>query len=190
MYSAEKSLEILLNGNKRFIDENLEHPNQSKERRHCLKASQKPFAVVVGCADSRVPPEIIFDQGIGDLFVIRTAGNLVDDFALGSIEYAVKHLNVKLVMILGHVDCGVIKSAIGSSGDENNDSKISTLTNEINPLLEKTKKMSGDLVENTIKENVCNVKETVLSYKQLEEEGVKIVGAYYDWHSGKVEILD
>src|ERR1051325_7046902 len=101
----------LKEGNARYVSESLQHPDESKDRRTELAKSQHPFAVIVGCSDSRVPSEIVFDQGLGDLFVIRLAGHVISDEALGSIEYAIEHLNTRLVVVLGHQRCGAVQAA-------------------------------------------------------------------------------
>src|SRR5437870_542082 len=107
----EQALQRLRNGNRRYAAMKALRPHQTRARRTSLAKGQQPFAVVVSCADSRVPPEIIFDQGLGDLFVLRVAGNIVDDHSLGSIEYAVDHLAVRLIVVLGHQRCGAVKAA-------------------------------------------------------------------------------
>jgi carbonic anhydrase len=101
----------LKEGNGRYAGGNLQHPGQTTERRAELANSQYPFAAIVSCSDSRVPPEIVFDQGLGDLFVVRVAGNVIDDHGLGSIEYSVDHLGVRLIVVLGHQSCGAVKAA-------------------------------------------------------------------------------
>ena len=99
---ALEAMERLKGGNKRYVENDALHSNQAKDRREEVAGGQHPFAIILGCADSRVPPELIFDQGLGDLFVNRVAGNIVNDAMLGSIEYAVEHLGVKLLVVLGH----------------------------------------------------------------------------------------
>jgi carbonic anhydrase len=106
-----EAISRLKQGNGRFTSGNQQHPRQSTTQRVELANSQHPFAVIVGCADSRVPPEIVFDQGLGDLFVLRVAGNVIDDHSLGSTEYAVDHLAVRLIVVLGHQRCGAVKAA-------------------------------------------------------------------------------
>jgi carbonic anhydrase len=103
--SSEEALKRLLNGNKRYISAVQSHPNQTPKRRSEIARGQLPFAAILGCSDSRVPPEIIFDQGLGDLFVIRIAGNLIDDMVLGSLEYAAIHLHTPLIMVLWSCPC-------------------------------------------------------------------------------------
>ena len=106
-----EAISKLKEGNSRYTGGNLQHPGQTTERRAELAKSQYPFATIVSCSDSRVPPEIVFDQGLGDLFVVRVAGNVVDDHALGSIEYSVDPLGVRLIVVLGHQSCGAVQAA-------------------------------------------------------------------------------
>jgi carbonic anhydrase len=106
-----EAISKLKEGNGRYVSGNLQHPGQTTERRTELSKSQHPFAVIASCSDSRVPPEIVFDQGLGDLFIFRVAGNVIDDHGLGSIEYAVDHLNVRLILVLGHQRCGAVQAA-------------------------------------------------------------------------------
>lgn len=107
----------LREGNERFVAGKPEHPSQSVEHRASLAAAQKPTAVVLGCADSRVATEIIFDQGLGDMFVVRTAGHVIDSAVLGSVEYAVSVLDVPLIVVLGHESCGAVKAALAALDD-------------------------------------------------------------------------
>ena len=104
MVNGKDALGLLLEGNRRYVEDNRTYPNQSHTDRLNLRKGQTPHTVILGCSDSRVPPEHVFDQGFGDLFVIRVAGNVIDDIVLGSIEYAVEHLGAGLLMVLGHSD--------------------------------------------------------------------------------------
>jgi carbonic anhydrase len=186
-----ESLQKLTEGNKRFVDSKSIHPNQTLARRNEVLKGQNPFAVIVGCSDSRIPPEIIFDQGIGDLFIIRTAGNIVDDVALGSIEYAVDHLGTPLVVIFGHGKCGAV-TAVVQGGEAHG--HIGSIVKIIAPAVEKAKAQCGDLIYNATITNIGLVADTVkaskpIITKALEQGKVKIVGAYYDIESGKVEFI-
>jgi carbonic anhydrase len=105
----------LMQGNARYVAAKMKHPTQSAERRIEVAKGQHPVAVVLGCADSRVPPELLFDQGLGDLFTVRVAGNIADDAVIGSIEYALEHLGATLVMVLGHERCGAVQAAVDLS---------------------------------------------------------------------------
>src|SRR5437762_9840331 len=106
-----EAISKLKEGNGRYTSGNLQHPGQTTERRAELAKSQHPFAIIVSCSDSRVPPEIVFDQGLGDLFVLRVAGHVIDNHSLGSIEYALDHLGVRLIVVLGHQNCGAVQAA-------------------------------------------------------------------------------
>lgn len=184
-------LQKLIEGNKRFAESKTEHINQSAARRTELAKGQKPFAVVVTCSDSRVPPEIIFDQGLGDLFVIRTAGNIVDDIGLGSIEYAVEHLGVKLCVVLGHEKCGAVDAAVKGGRAEGH---IQNLIDAIRPVVEKEKKNKGDLLDNSIKANVLRIVDQLNSSEPILKEFVHdqkltVIGARYDLDDGIVMLL-
>ncbi len=167
------------------------HPNQDKSRRDEVKTGQKPFAIIVGCSDSRIPPEILFDQGIGDLFVIRLAGNIVDDTALGSIEYAADHLGTRLVVVLGHAKCGAVTAAAGGGEAHGH---IGSIVQLIIPAVERARDKSGDLVDNAIRENARLVAAAISSSKPIlskmvEEGKIAVVPAYYDIDTGVVELL-
>ncbi len=194
--NAQSNVELikqkLLEGNQRFVNSEMIHTNQDISRRNEVEKGQNPFAVIVGCSDSRIPPEIIFDQGLGDLFVIRTAGHVVDDIALGSIEYAVEHLNVPLIVVLGHEKCGAVNAAVQGSKLHGN---LEELVEEIVPAVKVARNKSGDLLHNSILENVKLTEREILKesdiIRKIENEGnVKIVGALYSLSSGVVTFLD
>jgi len=163
------------------------------KQREELANAQHPFAVIVGCADSRVPPEIVFDQGLGDLFVLRVAGNVIDDHSLGSVEYAVDHLGVRLMVVLGHQRCGAVKAAketIAAKGKA--PAHIQSLVTAIRPAVEAT--ASGDL-EATVKANVKDVVQALRSSTpvlkaKVDSGDVRVVGAYYSLDTGTVTFLD
>jgi len=183
----------LKEGNGRYTNGNPQHPRQSSEEREKLTKSQHPFAIVLGCADSRVPAEIVFDQGLGDLFVVRVAGNVIDDQSLGSIEYAVDHLAVRLIVVLGHQRCGAVKAAkdtIAANGKA--PGHIQSLVTAIEPAVEETTK--GDL-NATIEANVKNVKQALCSSTpilkpKVDSGELKVVGAYYSLDTGTVAFMD
>ncbi len=189
--NGKQALQKLFEGNTRFVASHALHPNQTAKRRSELTAGQHPFAVVVGCADSRVPPEIIFDQGLGDLFVIRVAGNIVDDVVLGSIEYAVEHLGVPLVMVLGHESCGAVTASIQGGEPHGH---IGSIVKAIQPAVEQAKEQSGDLLVNAIQTNVARVVEHIKTVapilsQAVKEEKVQVVGGYYNLDTGEVVVL-
>ncbi len=189
--TADQAMKNLLEGNDRFVSGNVVHPDQSiAERRAEVVSAQHPFAVVVTCSDSRVPPEIVFDQGLGDIFVVRTAGEVMDNVTLGTVEYAVDHLNVPLVLVLGHDGCGAVEAAV--SGGEA-PGHIADLVEAIKPAVETAKGMKGDLLNNSIDVNTQNIVDELKSsqpilYPAVKEGTLKIVGARYHLDSGEVKI--
>jgi len=166
---------------------------EAAKRRAELTKSQHPFAIIVTCSDSRVPPEIVFDQGLGDLFVLRVAGNVINDHSLGSIEYAVDHLAVRLIVVLGHQRCGAVKAAketIAAKGKA--PAHIQSLVTAIEPAVEAT--VNGDL-EATVRANVKNVVQALRSSvpilkAKVDSGELKVVGAYYSLDTGSVTFLD
>lgn len=185
----------LLDGNARFVSGQSKHQHQDVKRRAELAAGQKPFAVVIGCADSRTSPEILFDQGLGDLFVIRIAGNIVDDTALGSVEFAVAQLGARLIVVLGHEKCGAVKATVGVvNGDAAPANHIASIVEAIKPAAQASKGREGDAVENAVLENVREVVKKLKVSKPVLEPLVKsgelkVIGARYDLDDGKVEIV-
>ena len=191
VFSNERFVQRLLDGNRRYVDGKPSHPNQTLERRKHVAKGQHPFAVVLSCSDSRVPPEIIFDQGIGDLFVVRVAGNIVDDAGLGSIEYAVEHLHASLIVVLGHERCGAVEAAV--KGGEA-PGRIKSLVEAIRPAVEKSKGEPGDLAENAMRANVRLVVDHLKASKPILEHLVHkgtltVVGARYDLDDGQVTVI-
>lgn len=186
--TPEQALKNLKDGNQRFIQGNCQDARKSAQRRAEVARGQKPVAVIVGCSDSRVPPELIFDQGLGDIFIIRLAGNIVDGAALGSIEYAVDHLGTPLVVVLGHQDCGAIKATV-QGGEAHG--HITILVETLKPAVEKAKGQPGDLLDNAIRANVQLITEQLKSADPIMSAAVKagkvkIVGAHYNMNTGVV----
>lgn len=189
--SAEEVLQTLKEGNKRFTTEQLQHPNHCKESREKLVEGQEPIATVLTCADSRVPPVDIFDQGLGDLFVVRVAGNVIGDHTLGSIEYAVAHLHTPLVVVMGHASCGAV-GAVASGAAL--DGHIATLTPAIQSAIKHVKETEGDPVNNASKELARQMADKIANSEpiiaDLAKAGkVKVVPAYYEFQSGEVTFL-
>lgn len=187
--SPDAALKRLLDGNKRFVQQKRQYPNQSKTRLQEVATAQHPFSTLLSCADSRVPAEIIFDEGIGDLFDIRIAGNIVTPEVLGSIEYSAAVLGTPLIMVLGHERCGAVTAAVQ---DEPLPGKIGTFVKAIKPAMA-TVKGTGDLVENVV---VANVQYQVEMLKDSEvlaqlmlENKLKVVGGRYDLDTGAVTII-
>jgi len=192
--TADQALKMLMDGNARFVAGNIIHPNQSQERLAEVASAQHPIAAIVSCSDSRVPPEIIFDQGIGDIFVVRTAGEVMDDAALGSMEYAVEHLGVPLVLVLGHDSCGAVNAAVKGGEAPGH---ISALLEAIIPSVEKAKASGGkaDLLDKSIDINTKSVVSQLKStepilFEAVKDGKLKIIGARYHLNNGKVTLMD
>jgi len=185
------SLERLKQGNERYVNSTTVCQEDWSAKRVALAGSQEPFAIIVSCSDSRVPPEIIFDQTLGHLFIVRVAGNIVDDFAIGSIEYGVSVLGAKLIVVLGHTNCGAVDAALKGMKFDNH---IQEIVNDILPAVAATKGKPGNPLELATKQNVRNVEETLKKSRpvlaKLFGEGIlKIEGGYYHLETGKVEFL-
>ncbi|WP_375476830.1 carbonic anhydrase [uncultured Nostoc sp.] len=188
--SPDAALQKLIEGNQRFIQHHPQYPDQSALRLQEVAQAQHPFATILSCADSRVPAEIVFDQGIGDIFDVRIAGNIATHEAIGSIEYAVVLLASPLLMVMGHERCGAVTAAVQNEsllGD------ISTFVKAIKPAVEKVKSQLGDAVENAVVANVQyqieRLKRSQLLTKQVESGKLKIVGGRYDLDTGRVTII-
>ncbi len=185
------NLRKLMEGNKRYVSSNLNNTDISSERRFELKHGQYPFAIILGCSDSRVPVEILFDQGLGDLYVVRVAGNVIGRMIVASIEYAVLHLNVSLIMVMGHSQCGAVKA---TCDNEKLEGSLPSLTSALSPALNSAKDMPGDLVENVAIANIRNVVKELgqsgANFPGMIESGkLDIVPAYYNIDTGKVDLL-
>src|SRR3989442_13359870 len=188
-----EAISKLKEGNGRYTNGNLQHPGQTTERRTELAKTQHPFAAIVSCSDSRVPPEIVFDQGLGDLFVVRVAGNVINDEGLGSVEYSVDHLGTRLILVLGHQSCGAVKAAretIAAKGKA--PGHIQSLVTAIKPAVEATAK---DDLETTIKANVKHVVQalrasTPILKAKVDSGDVQVIGGYYSLDTGAVTFLD
>jgi carbonic anhydrase len=187
--SPADALQMLLDGNGRFVDGKKQYPNQDAARRQDIAGGQHPFACVLSCSDSRIPPELIFDRGLGDLFVVRVAGNVPEPAGMESLKYAVDHLGPRLIIVLGHRNCGAVKAAVSGHTEE-----FPVIDRSILPAVIKTKGMPGDATENATLENV-RIGVQQLSkwapFATLIAEGkLKIVGGIYNLHTGKVALLD
>jgi carbonic anhydrase len=188
--TPDAALQLLIDGNKRFVEKKRQFPNQSWTRITAVAPSQAPFAAILGCADSRVPAEIVFDRGFGDIFVCRVAGNVATPEEIGSLEFGTLLLGAKVLMVVGHERCGAVKAAIEGGALPGH---INSLTDAIKPAVESSKNQAGDKVENAVKANVrlqANRLKASPVINQLIEEGkLKIVGGYYDLDTGAVEII-
>ncbi|WP_448698510.1 carbonic anhydrase [Mucilaginibacter sp. AW1-3] len=189
-------LSKLKTGNKRFYTGQAVHLRQDSTHLKQLVTGQKPFAVIVSCSDSRVPPEEVFDQGLGDVFSIRTAGNVISDFELGSIEYAVEHLGTTLIIVLGHDECGAVKAFLDHENDSNVPGHIKDIVQAIKNEPEETEalKTRSDLLARAVKANIQHdVKQLQDSEPILKEtyqkRKITIIGAVYHLNNGQVEFF-
>ncbi len=187
--AAPQGLERLMKGNARYVGDALEHPNRTEVRRQAVVALQEPFAVIVGCADSRVAPEILFDQGIGDLFVVRVAGNVIGPLELDSIEYSSLYLHSSVILVLGHENCGAVKAVIAGTTQD-----IEAVAELIDPAVQEAKKnRTSNLLESATKINALRMREYLLStpvIKKLVADGkVEVHAGYYNLQTGAVEVL-
>jgi carbonic anhydrase len=197
--NADQALRDLLDGNYRFRSGNRVSPRSRPQDFLTLAHAQFPEAVVVSCADSRVPPEILFDVGVGDIFVVRVAGNVVGGAGVsvkGSIEYAVAELNVPLILVLGHSGCGAVKSAIKHIDDRDSlPGAINGLVELIKPAVTMSKGLPGDPLENAVRKNVeigvqrLQELEPIVA-PRVKDRRVKVVGGVYDLFNGAVTLID
>lgn len=189
------ALAKLLKGNQRFIAAAMLHPDQDATARERLSEGQRPFAVVLSCSDSRLPPEVIFDQGLGDLFVVRVAGNVVDRDGLGSIEYAVGHLQTPLVIVLGHQNCGAVSATLEALQPPHTPphGAIGSLVDAITPAVGVAGGRPGDLLDNTIRANAEQSRDQVKQSPELktflDKGALQIVAGYYSLDTGIVSVI-
>lgn len=189
------ALSKLERGNRRFVDAAMLHPDQNAEARQRLSVAQKPFAVLLSCSDSRLPPEVIFDQGLGDLFVVRVAGNIIDRDGMGSIEYAVDHLATPLVMVLGHQNCGAVSATLEAlrpphirpHGD------VAALVDAITPAVGVAGTRPGDLLDNSIRANAEQSRDQIMHSPELktflDSGALQVVAGYYSLDTGLVTVI-
>jgi carbonic anhydrase len=194
---ADEAMQLLKDGNARYVAGQSTHAHQGPDRRaETAKGGQHPVATIIGCSDSRAPLEVLFDQGVGDIFVIRVAGNLAGPDELGTVEYGVGHLGTPVVLVLGHTSCGAVTAAVQNANVHGN---IPTLINQIKPAVAKAKSWSpnasgDDLLNKSIKANVWLTMENILRKSHEVREFVKngqvlLVGGIYDLNSGQVAWL-
>lgn len=183
----EESLQRLMEGNKRFVAGQMKHPTQIIERRREVRSAQKPYAVVLACSDSRTPPLFIFDAGLGDLFVVRTAGNVADEVAIGSMEIAVERFETPLIMVLGHRRCGAVRMALDEPEISGH---MQSIVHLLKPAVLEASRLPGDPWENAARANVRITVEKLKNSEpylknRVQQGTLKIVGGYYcldEWH--------
>ncbi|MEI6949268.1 carbonic anhydrase [Paraflavisolibacter sp. H34] len=191
--TQQTALEKLMAGNDRFTRMQVIHPDESLPRLKAVAQEQHPFAVVVCCSDSRVPPELVFDQGLGNLFVVRTAGNIIGGVETGSIEYAVEHLGARLVVVMGHENCGAVKAFVAGG----------TAPGHIRDIVDSLKKeqeirqvgiRDEHRLESCVQANIVHGVHTLLAQsdiirEKVEQGGLQLVPARYDLDNGQVTLL-
>jgi carbonic anhydrase len=195
---AGEALQRLLDGNERFVSGNVTHMHGGPEWRSQLVPEQRPFATILGCSDSRVPPELLFDQGFGDLFVIRVAGNVIGRDEVGSIEYAVAHLETQLVLVLGHEGCGAVTAALAAEEERGRELKgiqkllkgIDPALKDIDPALEKEERLRKAVEENVrwSVEQISRLPE-VEGVSREEVAEILVIGAVYELETGRVRVI-
>ena len=188
--TPDAALQQLMDGNQRFVDKKRKSPNQDLPRLLEVAIAQKPFAAILGCADSRFPSEIIFDQGLGDLFVCRVAGNVATPEEIGSLEFGTLVLGAKVLVVVGHKRCGAVDATLKGAQVPG---QIGSLLDAIKPAVESSKNQTGDKLENASKANVVlqasRLKASPVISKLIAENKLKVVGGYYDLDTGRVTIL-
>lgn len=185
------ALEMLQEGNHRFAKGESSRPHQTVARREAVAKKQTPFAVIVTCSDSRLTPEFIFDQGIGDLFVVRVAGNTIDKVAMGSIQYAIEHLGSRLIVVMGHERCGAVDAALAGGklpGD------LPSVVAPIKPACDHAHQAGKEGLEFAIRQNVRNMvrklsQQDPIIKKLVTKEEVQVTGMRYDLESGVASLV-
>ena len=183
--SAEEALKRLKAGNERFVKGKYKPVDHSSDRIEWSK-TQEPYAIILSCSDSRVPPEIVFDEAIGRLFIIRLAGNIVDSAVLGSVEYAAAVLHAKLVVILGHESCGAVKAAMSGG---NLPANIASVTSKIKPALKPNITLDEAIDDNVLFQMKRAIDESPVLKEMVENKSIAIVGGVYDFKTGKIDWL-
>jgi carbonic anhydrase len=196
--TPDEALAILEEGNRAFLQDAPLRPQLDRESRLALAMGQQPFAAYVSCSDSRVPPELLFGRGLGELFIVRNAGNTLDTAAMGSLEFAVSVLGVPLIVVMGHEDCGAVKAAVSTV--YHNVHFSGNIGKMIEPIIPAVLEVAhsnencdlNDVVRHNVRRVVRELRtESAPILMQPQREGrLKIVGAYYNFHSGAVEFFD
>ena len=190
--SADAVIAELKAGNAHFLAKKFVHPHQTSARQKELASGQHPHCAILTCADSRVPPEILFDQGLGDMFDVRVAGNIAGDAEIASLEYAAEHLHVPLVVVMGHTHCGAVSAAV--EGGEL-PGKLPSLVAALRPAVDQAAHEPGDRIENAVRDNVIHVVNQLRAARPVLSEltaagKLRIVGAVYALDTGKVEWIE
>ncbi|MFE2423075.1 carbonic anhydrase [Streptomyces hokutonensis] len=186
--TAPAALAELLDGNRRYATGHSRHPDESRPLRHQLATAQHPFAVIVGCIDSRVPPELVFDQGLGDLLCTRTAGEVLDEAVLASIQYGVEELRIPLVLVLGHERCGAVAATLAHlATGAPVPGHLALLVDEIAPAARRTRALPGDWAEHTMTAHTAWVRDAIRADPAFTS--AQVVAARFDLDTGLVSLL-
>ena len=195
--TPDQALDLLKKGNDNYLTDSPVRAVQGRDRRLEIARGQAPMAILVSCSDSRVPPELLFGRGLGELFIVRNAGNTVDTAALGSIEYGVAQLGVPLVLVMGHERCGAVEAAVQVVRDGASfPGSIGRMIEPIVPAVIRAQRRGGDLLDNAVRENVGGVVNRLRTASEpmlldpLRAGKLRIVGARYDLDDGKVDFFD
>jgi len=195
--TSEEAIARLELGNRRCVEGKSAHGHDQERWREQFLVKQKPFATVLGCSDSRVPPELLFDQGFGELFVIRVAGNIVDPDVVGSIQYAVEHLDNKLIVVSGHQYCGAVAAALTPPNQTNNEPpELGKLLDRIRPAIAQVDRnqarepLVAAAVEVNARGSVPRIRQISCIATEIKEKNVQVVAAVYRIDSGKIVFLD
>jgi carbonic anhydrase len=189
--TPDQALEKLMVGNRRYVAGRALHPRQSQAQRDLLLESQHPFAAILSCSDSRVPSELIFDQGLGDLFIVRTAGHVTGDLVIGTLEFAVHVLHVPLIMVMGHTQCGAVAATIAG---QSLPGRIGSIASDLQPAVDLARSEPGDQLLNAIHTNSRYtadklIRESAILGDAIEKGALKIVPAYFDLKTSSVHLL-
>jgi len=188
-FTPDEAIHQLMEGNERYVKDQLLHPNRSVIRREAIVAKQEPFAIILGCADSRVSPEIIFDQGIGDLFIVRVAGNVAGPVELDSLQFSAEYLHSSVILVLGHENCGAVTAVLNRQTKD-----IENVAALIEPAIQQIRRSEGNILEKAIRANVkaivLKVKAAPLIKELIEKDKITVIGGYYELASGKVILID
>jgi carbonic anhydrase len=194
--NPDQALQLLKDGNRNYVTDSPVRRVEGRERRLEIARGQTPFAVLVSCSDSRVPPELLFGRGLGELFIIRNAGNTIDTAALGSVEYAVAELGVPLIVVMGHQRCGAVDAAVSVVRDNATfPGSIGAMIEPIIPAVLSVRDQPGDLLDNAVRANIRRIvrrlreSEPTLLTPQRERR-LKVVGAHYSLEDGSVDFFD
>ncbi|MCU1290481.1 MAG: Carbonic anhydrase [Acidobacteria bacterium] len=195
--SPQEAIRALKSGNSRFFSGTARRPELSAAERRSQILAQTPFAVVLSCSDSRVPTEIVFDQGLGNLFITRVAGNVIDTGTLGSIEYGIGHLKSHVVVVLGHEGCGAVKAALLPPEERARETQsIQALLNSIVPAVSKIPKIRDEkakmreAVISNVRLQVQNLKKNKFVQDAITSGKIAVIGAYYEITSGAVDFFE